>query len=42
MHVPVNSFAPVGTDPQWNPKFTPGTTYYSHYGTVLGTLTKLG
>ena len=30
-----------GTNPQWNPVFTPGTEYYSHYGTRLATVTKL-
>ncbi len=27
-----------GTNPRWNPRFTPGTGYYSHYGTELGRL----
>lgn len=29
-----------GTNPQWNPEFTPGTSYYSLYGTELATVTK--
>jgi phosphatidylserine decarboxylase len=31
-----------GSNPRWNPNFTPGTTYYSHYGTELATVTPLG
>ncbi len=31
-----------GTSPHWNPNFAPGTTYYSHYGTELATVTRLG
>ena len=30
-----------GTNPEWNPAFTPGTSYYSLYGTELATVTKL-
>jgi hypothetical protein len=30
-----------GTNPQWNPQFTPGTSYYSLYGTDLAKVTKL-
>ena len=30
-----------GTDPQWNPAFVEGTTFYSLYGTLLGQATPL-
>jgi len=30
-----------GTAPQWNTEFTPGTSYYSLYGTHLATVSKL-
>ncbi len=30
-----------GTDPQWNPKFVENTSFYSHYGTLLGQVTPL-
>jgi len=28
-----------GTNPQWNPAFVEGTSFYSHYGTLLGRVT---
>lgn len=31
-----------GTNPKWNPEFVEGTSFYSHYGTPLGEVTRLG
>ena len=28
-----------GTDPRWNPAYVEGTSFYSHYGTLLGRVT---